>query len=355
MSNTSALGGIRELVSSDQNPTHISITASRLTLVTLIVAFAGTAAAGVSVPLDAQMVVYLVGMVALNLPHGGYEHFANLRRRRWRFRWRYLVLYLVILGGFVGLYLSAPVVGLGLALAVAIAKGGIGDLHVLDVTTGTSHLQSQGQRWLAALVRGGAVMLVPIVFWPDTFHAFSSLMVALVDPGGLVPYAQYFDLTRMLIAGGYGLALTLHIGSGYFLDGGQTWRVDAAESLLLVVYFGVVPVIVAVGLYFPFWYSARQTARHALVDREPAVTDTSDLLGTDPQKAALRAWAVLVAGALATFGVLAVVYWTFPNPLPGGLLAGGVAFWSIFISIVALPHVVVGSLLDRNRGIWYVP
>jgi len=32
-----------------------------------------------------------------------------------------------------------------------------------------------------------------------------------------------------------------------------------------------------------------------------------------------------------------------------------VAFWSVFISIVALPHIVVGSLLDQDRGIWYVP
>lgn len=60
-------------------------------------------------------------------------------------------------------------------------------------------------------------------------------------------------------------------------------------------------------------------------------------------------------GALATFAVLAVVYLVVPNPLGGAaLLPGAVALWSVFISIVALPH-VVGSLLDRERGIWYVP
>jgi hypothetical protein len=32
-----------------------------------------------------------------------------------------------------------------------------------------------------------------------------------------------------------------------------------------------------------------------------------------------------------------------------------VAFWSIFVSVIALPHVVVGSWLDGERGIWYVP
>jgi hypothetical protein len=37
------------------------------------------------------------------------------------------------------------------------------------------------------------------------------------------------------------------------------------------------------------------------------------------------------------------------------LLPGLVVFWSVAISIVALPHVVVGSWVDTDQGIWYVP
>jgi hypothetical protein len=162
-------------------------------LIVLAVGFGLARATGITVPLKAQMVVYLVGMVALNLPHGGYEHFENLRRRRPTFRWRYVAVYLGLIAGFVGLFLVAPVVGLGLALVVAIAKGGMGGLRVLDATTGTDHLRTRFQRALAVAVRGGAVMAVPIVCWPETFHAFSALMVGLVDPGGLAPYAAYFD------------------------------------------------------------------------------------------------------------------------------------------------------------------
>jgi hypothetical protein len=85
--------------------------------------------------------------------------------------------------------------------------------------------------------------------------------------------------------------------------------------------------------------------------------DEWDLIGGETASTvALRAWLVLVAGALTTFSVLAVVYWAFPHPLAGAsFLSGAVALWSVFISIVALPHVVVGSVLDRARGIWYVP
>jgi Brp/Blh family beta-carotene 15,15'-monooxygenase len=337
--------------------THVSLVLSRGALLALAVGFGVVSVADVTVPLEAQMVVYLVGMVALNLPHGGYEHFENLRRRRPTFRWQYVVAYLAAITGFVGLFLLAPVAGLGLAVAVAVAKGGMGGLHVMEATTGTAHLETRLQRGLAVVVRGGAVMLVPIVFWPETFHAFSALMVGLVDPGGLAPYTGYFDVTRPLVAAGYGLALVAHVGLGYVHGGGRSWLVDAGESLLLAAYFAFVPVLVAVGLYFPFWYSARQVARTQTVEEFRGGDDGWDLIGgEEASTVALRAWLVLVAGALATFSVLAVVYWAFPNPLAGAsLLPGAVAFWSVFISIVALPHVVVGSVLDQERGIWYVP
>ncbi|WP_018257673.1 Brp/Blh family beta-carotene 15,15'-dioxygenase [Halomicrobium katesii] len=337
--------------------THPSLGLSRAALLVLLVGFGGLALAGIEVPLRAQMVVYLVGMVALNLPHGGYEHFENLRRRRPTVRWRYVGAYLLAIGAFVGLFLLAPVAGLALALVVAMAKGGLGGLHVLAATSGTGHLQTRPQRALAIAVRGGAVMLVPIVFHPTTFHSFSSLMVGLVEPGALAAYSGQFDLTRRVIAVGYALALGAHVGLGYVRGGGRSWLVDAGESVLLAAYFAAVPVLVAVGLYFPFWYSARQVARTATVEAEPVGDDEWDLVGgTSASTVVLRAWGILIAGALATFAVLAVVYWLFPNPFAGtAALPGAVAFWSVFISIVALPHVLVGSLLDRDRGIWYVP
>ncbi|MFB6250174.1 MAG: Brp/Blh family beta-carotene 15,15'-dioxygenase [Halobellus sp.] len=349
------LGAIRrQLVHSDAHP---SLGLSRMALFVLLTGFATTTAAGITVPFRAQMIVYLVGMVALNLPHGGYEHFENLRRRRPSFRWRYVAAYLAAVAVFVGLLLVAPIAGVALAIAVAMAKGGLGGLNVLEATSGTEHLQTRTQRLLAIVVRGGAVMLVPLIFHPDTFHTFSSLMVGVVEPGALEPYAAHFETTRMLAAGGYGLALAAHVGLGYVCGGGRSWLIDAGESLLLAAYFAVVPVLVAVGLYFPFWYSTRQVARTVTVDDDGVGDPEWDIVGSgSASRVALRAWGILVAGAFATFAVLAVVYWAVPNPLANaGILPGAVAFWSIFISVVALPHVVIGSIFDTERGIWYVP
>jgi Brp/Blh family beta-carotene 15,15'-monooxygenase len=341
-------------------PTAASLTLSRAALVVLTAGFAVAHLLGVAAPPRVQYGVYLVGMVALNLPHGGYEHFENLRHRTLSFGWRYVAVYLGAILGFVALLFVAPVVGLALAVAVAMVKGGNGGVHVLDVTTGTDHLRSRAQRALAVAVRGGAVMAVPIVFWPGTFHTFSAYMVNIFDPGALSTVSTYFSVTRPVIGAGYAVAALVHLGWGFRnVDGPSarsSWLVDAGETLLLIAYFAVVPVVIAVGLYFPLWYSVRQVARTTALGPDDA--DGADgLFGfEDPTVVSLVAWLVLIGGALATASLAAGLFFLAPNPLGGAPpLAGAVAFWSIFISVIALPHVVVGSWYDRERGIWYVP
>ena len=333
-------------------------TVSRAGLVVVAVLAAAVRLSPYELAMETQAAIYLVGMVALNLPHGGYEHFANLRRRVRRFQWRYVGGYLALTAGTVGVFLFAPVVGLVVAIGVAVAKGGGGDLYVLEATAGTGHLRTRAQRLLAVAARGGAVMAVPIVAFPNTFHGFSALMVGIFQPGGLAPFAAAFDVTRPLIGVGYGAVVVTHLAVGFTRrDGSGSWLVDAGETALLVAYFAVVPVVIAVGLYFPLWYSTRQLARELAVDAEPG--EGTDLLGGGEATAgqiALRAWGTLVGGAVATGVVVGVIWLVAPHPLAGaGPLLGGVAFWSIAISIIALPHVVVGGLLDRQRGIWHVP
>jgi Brp/Blh family beta-carotene 15,15'-monooxygenase len=343
-------------VSLGWRPRYRLLALSRVGLLAVVAAAVGLGAAGVTLAYETQAWIYLFGMVALNLPHGGYEHFANLRRRELDFRWRYLGAYLALVAGFVALFFLQPVLGLALAIGVAVAKGGLGGVSVLDATTGTGHLRTRPQRLLAAAVRGGAVMAVPIFAWPDTFRMFSHYMVNIFQPGALAAVAPYFEVTRWLVGGGWALAALAHIGLGYARGGGRSWLVDAGETLLLGAYFLAVPVVVAVGLYFPLWYSTRQVARSLAVDgRRPKAGP--DLLEFDrPEHVTLAAGGLLLAGAVLTFLIAGVLFRVAPRPLGGAPLAiGAVAFWSVFVSIIALPHVVVGSLLDREEGIWFVP
>ncbi len=328
-----------------------AILASRVALGGLAAVFAVLLATGMVPSIEVQMLLYLVGMVALNLPHGGFEHFTNVRRRGLPFGGRYIALYLAFVAAFVGLFFVAPVLGLGLAFATAVAKGGHGDLRVMDALTGTSHLRSRAQRVLAGVVRGAPVMVVPMVVWPETFQQFGAVMVRIFDPAAVGQLELGMTVGPPVLGSLLAVAVVAHLALGLRAEGASAaWRRDAAEIGLLLAFFAVVPVVVAGGMYFPLWYSLRQSARSAVAERalgEPAESEGMALP---------MAFAVFVIGALATALVAAALWALAPNPLGGAsLLPGVVAFYTIFVSIIAMPHVVVGEWLDQARGIWYVP
>ena len=251
-----------------------AILASRVALGGLAAVFAVLLATGMVPSIEVQMLLYLVGMVALNLPHGGFEHFTNVRRRGLPFGGRYIALYLAFVAAFVGLFFVAPVLGLGLAFATAVAKGGHGDLRVMDALTGTSHLRSRAQRVLAGVVRGAPVMVVPMVFWPETFQQFGAVMVRIFDPAAVGQLELGMTVGPPVLGSLLAVAVVAHLALGLRAEGASAaWRRDAAEIGLLLAFFAVVPVVVAVGMYFPLWYSLRQSARSAVAERalgEPA-------------------------------------------------------------------------------------
>jgi len=193
-------------------------------------------------------------------------------------------------------------------------------------------------------------MIVPAVAWTETFYGFTGYMLNVFDGALAGPAASSPEAFTTALGAVYGLGVLLHLGGGLATGGGVTrsWLLDAAETLLLVAYFVFVPVVIAIGLYFPLWYSLRQSARSMVVEEaRPSRTDGVSVV---------MAWGVLVVGALVTASVASALWLVAPNPLAGGsLLPGAVAFYTIFVCIIALPHVVVGEWLDFGRGIWYVP
>ena len=327
---------------------RLAVGGSWLALLALTAGFLLADAAGRTPSLETQLLVYFVGMVALNLPHGGYEHFSNLRRRGVPFGTRYVASYLCCIAAFVALFFAAALAALALAFAVAAAKAGHGDLRAMDALVGSDHLEHRFQRGLAAFVRGGAVMIVPLVVWPMPFYGFSSFMVRIFDPAAAGPLGGYLDAARTVFGAAFALAVVAHLAGGYLVGGlSRSWLLDVAETSLLVGYFATVPIVVAIGLYFPLWYSLRQAGRERYVSR------------TAPRDGGLsvaRTIAAMVVGGAAT-AALAVALWIVaPNPLgDASLLPGLVAFYTVFVCIIALPHVLIGEWLDGDRGIWYVP
>jgi len=320
------------------------VAGSRVVFAALTAAFGLAALVGTHLSMDVQAAVYLGLMGTVSLWHGGFEHVANLRGRGDRFQFRYLAAYLLLVAAAVGAYLVAPVVGLTVAVAVTVLKGGYGGLSVLERLTDADldHLRSPRRRAVGALVRGGAVMVVPYVTHPGVYSAVAGAIVAFFDPGAVGRVAPLFHPTvRSAVAGAYAGLVLAYLAYAHQRTGGRAWLLETSETLLLVVYFAVVPPVVAVGVYFPCWYAARQVARMADAgDAEPAL----GRVATRVLRGGLLPW----VGAVAILAGLAV--W-----LPGPESATGwVALYSVFVAAIALPHVVVGGWLDRTQGIWSV-
>jgi|APHM01.1.fsa_nt_gi hypothetical protein len=319
--------------------------------------------------MSVQLLAYLIGLVAINLPHGGFENLQNLRTRSARYQALYAGAFFLFVSAFIGLLFVNAVLGVFLMILVAVVKGGLGGVAVLDAVTGTDHLKSRPQRWLAAAVRGGAVMFVPYVAFAGTFEQYTGFMVSVFDTGALEAATYAFHpVSHYAIPIAIGLCALVHIGLGYARDPGSgTWLADAIETVLLISFFAVVPVVLAVGLYFPLWYSARQVARSAAAGRDRPVTDEAWMAGEDRDQhvRSMLNWSMFIIGGVLTGLLIAGLWAVAPesalsitegvyNDTLTDRLAAGVVFYTMFVSIIALPHVVVGGVLDR-QGIWFIP
>jgi Brp/Blh family beta-carotene 15,15'-monooxygenase len=332
--------------------TRLGLVGSRTVLLVVGVGYAVVAAAGVTPDLAVRSWVYLALMVGVSLPHGGYEHVANLRGRGERLQARYLAAYVGLLGAALAVFAFAPAAGLALAVGIVAMKGGHGGLHVLGTQVDLDHLGGGLQRALAVAVRGGAVMAVPFVLHPGTFSVVSVWMVRLFggDPAS-VGWAFRPDV-RTAVGAAFAAAVGLHLLWGYLRArraaggspaGTRGWRLETAETLLLVAFFAAVPPILAVAVYFPVWYAGRQTARLCAAggDREidlPAAV-----------RSGLREASLPWVGSVLVFGATALLV----PVAPSGPVAW-VALYSVVVSAIAVPHVLVGSWLDRRQGIWSV-
>lgn len=331
----------------NKSPSDLLLNASQSTLILLSVVLFSTNLSAIEIPMKVQMLVYLGCMIGINLPHGGFEHFNNLRNRDLNFGAKYLIIYVAFVLSFIGFFLIEPVPALMLAFGTAVLKGGHSDLMLLKSKNKYNHITNKIQFTLGMFVRGGAIMIVPLYFWTDIYHTFTVYMLNLFgsDP---VSYGYLQSASVFLIAT-YGLAFVSYFAYGYINQGKITssLKYDLFESSILVLFFITVPMMMAVGIYFAFWYTIRQSSRSMNVDTKY----TENERDVPP----IIAWSVMIAGASLTAIFASTLYLIMPNsPFSLGLLAGLVSFYTIFVCIIALPHVVVGQWLD-DRGIWHVP
>ncbi len=318
-------------------------------------------AAGLTVPPWAEYLPFALSLVVFGLPHGAVDHLAVPRllgRKAWP--WPVLAvggLYLVLGGLYLALWFVAPVVAFALFVALTWFHWGGGDLHALAAFAAGEGEYPSGRmrRVLTLLVRGGLPMLVPLLAFPETYRAVAESVVGLFAPGRFGVLSWVFEPSFRLLAGA---AFTL-FAAGVLISGygnakksgarGTWWRMDVAETVLLALYFALVPPVLAVGLYFCLWHAPRHVARLVLLDAKSAGALEMGRAMPALVRFARDAAPLTATALVLLFGLYLVVPGT--GAAPSALLA----LYLVLVSALTLPHVVVVSLMDVRQGLWRRP
>ena len=330
--------------------------ASRLALlpgwITLLATSVLVTLVGRDLPLSVQLLPLFLSVLLLGLPHGAVDHLVTPRARGTGLTARSMaevgVVYALLGGGYAVVWFLSPAVAFVFFILLTWFHWGQGDVHPLRELAGATHIRGTVGTGLTALVRGGAPMLVPLIAFPGEYRRVAEWIVGVVDPGAVSALDPFFTAeARFLVAVVYGSLVVTALGLGRLrASNTRPWRIDAAETALLIVFFVSVPPLLAIGLYFCFWHSLRHVVRFLMLDdaTERAIADgavVTPLARFARDAAPLTALSIVFAVAL---------YVLLPGATidPGSLLG----VYLVFIAVLTLPHVAFVSVLDYYDGFW---
>ncbi|WP_264555402.1 Brp/Blh family beta-carotene 15,15'-dioxygenase [Halocatena marina] len=343
-------------------------------LVGLITVTLASSELNLAVPVWIQYIPLLSSVVILGLPHGAVDHLAPARTAGLQVTYRGLIaigLLYTIFGGVYGILWSFyPETSAVMFIALTWFHWGQGDLYALALL-GAQYLDSRLRRVATVVIRGGLPMLVPLLAFPDDYRTIVSAWVAL--------FGSNFELMWLFSApvrAGLGIVFSLLIlvtmVSDYWsaseaASGTRTawngkvsqtadekldihpvdvWWIDVGETVLLYVYFLVVPPLIAVGVYFCFWHSLRHIIRLLAVDTGAQAA----LVRGDTVQVLIRFGREAAPLTILSFGLLSVVVILVPVTLTSTLEL--ISMYLVFISILTLPHVIVVLFMDVSQGLW---
>ncbi len=281
------------------------------------------------------LVPWLLSLLLFGLPHGAIDHEVALTL--WRPkpppRWAlaailaaYLFLSLVILGAW---FLIPYIIFLGFILLTWL-HWGLADLW-WSWRRDETYFASRGHQIIFALARGGLPMLVPLAFYPSLYRQTAEATCNLFSSQPAHFAFLESGLTRSLALG---VAVILGVADICLAKGGlRTRRLNLAESLALLLFFSLVPALIAVGFYFAFWHGLRHVLRLKAFEK--------------------LSWSGFAIHALAaTLGALVLLaglaYFTH-------FQAGDMSLLGLYLSLIAaltFPHALIVNWMDVREGLW---
>lgn len=288
-------------------------------------------------------------MVVLGLPHGALDHLAPLFLLHRRLTPKYLTLFVLGYAALVIVYLVfwhlAPLAALAVFLLLSWLHWGQGDAYFLAVFGGQPRPAASSGRFLIWAVRGGLPIVLPPLAHPAAFAEVSAGILGWY--GGHADWALS-PLMREIGFAVIGLTLAAYLRQSWKLGQAGFWQ-DAGEVALLLAYFLFVPAILAVGIYFCVWHSARHIARLMRID--PA--DQEALARGQVGRCLLRSARQALPMTLGALGVLAGLWWW-----QGKAHVSVGSFVYLYLSLIAaltFPHFLLVLWMDRKEFSQYSP
>lgn len=282
-------------------------------------------------------------MVFLGLPHGALDHLAPLFLRHRRLTPRYLFLFVSGYAALVAAYLAfwhlQPTAALAVFLLFSWLHWGQGDAYFLEAFEGRPASKGGGERLTVWLVRGGLPIVLPALAFPSVFAQVAGGILGWYGPASTWSPSGFYR--------GAGVAALATLGAVYLRQSWQAhrggFRRDVGEVSLLLIYFSAVPPILAVGVYFCVWHSARHLARVMLLDG----MSCAELSRGERVKPVLRVARQALPMTLGALAMLAALFWWHDR---AHVTAG--AFVYLYLSLIAaltFPHFLLVLWMDREE------
>ncbi|MGC6423591.1 MAG: Brp/Blh family beta-carotene 15,15'-dioxygenase [Lentimonas sp.] len=273
------------------------------------------------------------------LPHGAIDHLiiVGLARREMNLRTLTLAcgVYLSLVILFFSLWWLNPMVGLILFLGITVYHWGKADL-AFESLIRTEALQNTPQflKLSHLLLRGFLPIGTPFLAFPEATESF---IISCTSSFG-----QTFALnTSVSTVISICLGILLISEAFYLKSVGQHRTELATEDIGLLVFFFLVPPLLAIGLYFCLWHSFRHVLR--LVHYQPDRENNQLLLSRLG-----RFYRQALPFTLASIMIVLAAVILLPEVKHADQLFGT---YLVVISSLTLPHLCVVEWMDKRERI----
>jgi Brp/Blh family beta-carotene 15,15'-monooxygenase len=291
---------------------------------------------------------FALGLIVLGLPHGAMDHLVqpHLLRRPPTFRYltAFVGLYLLTVLLYLALWRLAPLAALGVFLAISWLHWGQGDYDYLRLFEQRSHPHNAFDVGLIWLVRGGLPIFLPVLAFPATFARVGAGLTRWYGGASLPAPGHLFVSVGLAIL----LSLIVVVLWQSWRDHAPKQRVgfwrDAGELVLLWVFFWRVPPVMAVGVYFCLWHSARHIGRLMLADPVTSALLTQGRLPRAAGRTALQSLPMTLGAILLLVGLYFAQQHQADATLPSL-----VYLYLSLIAALTIPHFLIVLWMDRRQ------